>query len=104
MPFINPMIRQRTFFLLVLFLAAGKAVAHAGQLNQLALDACKDKARSQACQYQGHHHDLYIGTCQNVTEEALICVRTKPIQTITPTDHEDGPSAAHSHGEKNTNH
>ncbi|RBW46340.1 hypothetical protein DS885_08720 [Psychromonas sp. B3M02] len=57
------------------------ALAHSGPLNKLALQACTEKARSQACQYEGVHNDLYIGTCQYMST-ALMCVRNQPIQTI----------------------
>lgn len=62
----------------------GQLLAHGGPLNEQAVQACLTKQRSQACQYQGHHNDLYIGTCQYLTEQSLMCVRNKPIQTIAP--------------------
>ncbi|ABG41414.1 hypothetical protein Patl_2906 [Paraglaciecola sp. T6c] len=65
-------------------LASSNATAHAGQLNIKALDACELKERSQACDYRGTHNDLYIGTCQYMSD-ALSCVRNQPIQrTETP--------------------
>ncbi len=64
------------------------AYGHSGALNQAALDVCQDKARSDACQYQGHHHDVYIGTCQYISDEDLMCVRNKPIQIIQPEKHD----------------
>ncbi|MBU2978727.1 hypothetical protein [Alteromonas sp. C1M14] len=69
---------------LLLLLIAGKAAAHAGPLNKAAMAVCQEKQRSASCQYEGHHNDLYIGTCQYVTDEDLICVRNKPIQPIDP--------------------
>jgi hypothetical protein len=65
----------------VLLLASSNASAHSGQLNIKALDACKLKERSQACEYQGVHNDLYIGTCQYMAD-TLTCVRNQPIQKL----------------------
>ena len=59
---------------------SSSACAHALPLNSLAITACQTKEKSQACQYADHHNDLYLGTCQLVTETQLICVRNKPIQ------------------------
>lgn len=70
--------------ILPLLLITQKAAAHAGPLNMVAMAVCKNKQRSQACQYEGHHNDLYIGTCQYMSDEDLICVRNKPIQQIEP--------------------
>ena len=63
----------------VLLLASSNVSAHSGQLNLKALNACKQKERSQACEYQGAHNDLYIGTCQYMAD-TLTCVRNQPIQ------------------------
>jgi len=59
----------------------GYVQAHSGPLNEIALKACDTKSRSQSCQYNGGHQDLYIGTCQYMAE-ALMCVRNQPIQKI----------------------
>ncbi|PTN08112.1 hypothetical protein C8R11_13019 [Nitrosomonas aestuarii] len=71
--------------------------AHSLPLNKAAVESCQEKERSQACQYPGHHNDLYIGTCQYVTDEKLICVRNKPIQKIDSdtVDSETGHNAKH---------
>jgi len=74
---------------LILSLVAGNALAHSAPLDKLAMAACQEKARSQACEYQDHHSNRYIGTCQYVSEEDLICVRNRPIQKA-------DPAAAHS--------
>lgn len=63
----------------VLLLASSNVSAHSGQLNLKALNACKQKERSQACEYQGAHNDLYIGSCQYMAD-TLTCVRNQPIQ------------------------
>lgn len=63
-------------------ISAGYAFAHSAPLNKVAMEACKEKQKSQACQYEGHHDDLYIGTCQYVSDENMTCVRTKPIRKI----------------------
>lgn len=63
-------------------LATSGASAHSAPLNKQAMQACKEKQKSQACQYEGHHDDLYIGTCQYVSDENLICVRNKPIRKL----------------------
>lgn len=63
-------------------LAVGHAYAHSAPLNKVAMEACKEKQKSQVCQYQGHHDDLYLGTCQYVSDENLICVRNKPMRKI----------------------
>ncbi|MEB8433027.1 hypothetical protein OO007_12385 [Cocleimonas sp. KMM 6892] len=65
-----------------LLLTNSMAYAHSGSLNKVAVEVCKQKQKSQACQYQGGHSDLYIGTCQLMSETDLICVRNKPIQKI----------------------
>ncbi|MEG3753246.1 hypothetical protein [Psychromonas arctica] len=65
----------------ILFGVSNVAFAHSGPLNKLALAACTEKARSQACQYEGVHDDLYIGTCQYMST-ALMCVRNQPIQKV----------------------
>ena len=62
-----------------LFLTASNSHAHSGQLNSVPVKACDNKARSEACQYEGGHSDLYIGTCQYMATD-LICVRNQPIQ------------------------
>lgn len=69
------------------------AHAHSVPLNKEAMAACKEKTRSQACEYQGHHKDLYIGSCQYVSDEDLICVRNKPIQKIRADEAE--PASGH---------
>ena len=56
--------------------------AHSAPLDTQALNACKQKEKSQSCQYQGHHDDLYIGTCQLVDDKNLTCVRNQPIQKL----------------------
>ena len=48
----------------------------------MAIDSCNEKKRSQACQYQSHHNDMYIGTWQYVSNDELTCVRNRPIQKI----------------------
>jgi hypothetical protein len=80
-----------------LILLASDALAHSGPLNSLALKACEAKKRSSACQYEGVHNDLYIGTCQYMAE-ALMCVRNKPIQIIDNDNSEE--KATHTHSEK----
>jgi len=80
----------------ILLVSAGSANAHGGNLSQPALKACEDKKRSQECQYEGHHNDLYIGTCQFVSEDTLICVRNKPIQNSNP-DNVNSGDPAHGH-------
>lgn len=65
-------------------LLTANVCAHAGPLNDAALLVCQQKQRSQACQYEGGHNDLFIGTCQYVSEEDLICVRNRPIQKADP--------------------
>jgi hypothetical protein len=65
---------------LVLSFVAGNALAHSAPLDKSAMAACKEKTRSQSCEYQDHHNNLYIGTCQYVSEQDLICVRNRPVQ------------------------
>ena len=64
-----------------LFFTLGQANAHSGPLNELAIKACAIKEKSQMCQYEGGHNDLYIGTCQYMADQ-LMCVRNQPIQFI----------------------
>jgi len=78
--FDNP-VRRLPLAVSLLLLVANGAAAHSVPLNKEALAACVDKQRSAACRYQGHHEDLYIGTCQYASDEKLICVRNKPIQS-----------------------
>ncbi len=54
--------------------------AHSIPLKKEALRVCVNKKKSQECQYTDHHKNLYIGTCQLISEEQLICVRTRPLQ------------------------
>lgn len=71
------------YFLFTLAIGMGsEAYAHSQPLNDVAVKACQEKAKSQVCQYTGHHNDLYMGTCQLASEKKLICVRNKPIQKI----------------------
>lgn len=74
----------------LLLLASSNISAHSGQLNIKALDACILKERSQACEYQGVHHDLYIGTCQYMAD-TLTCVRNQPIQRTENSVKKDTP-------------
>ena len=55
--------------------------AHSGPLNEITIKVCDAKKRSQACQYEGGHNDLYIGSCQYMST-TLMCVRNQPIQII----------------------
>ena len=64
-----------------ILLTAGYCHAHFSPLNGVAVNACENKARSEACQYQGGHNDLYMGTCQYMST-VLMCVRNKPIQKV----------------------
>ncbi|WP_166425576.1 hypothetical protein [Paraglaciecola sp. 20A4] len=70
------------------------AHAHSGPLNVIALNACQEKAKSDACEYEGGHNDLYIGTCQYMAT-ALMCVRNQPIQKVTPK--KSGSDEEHTH-------
>ncbi len=70
-------------------LTASNSHAHSGSLNKVAVDVCKEKVKSQACQYEGGHSDLYIGTCQLISDTDLICVRNKPIQKIESEEEHD---------------
>tara|TARA_R110002060_G_scaffold77660_1_gene89406 strand:+ start:717 stop:1028 length:312 start_codon:yes stop_codon:yes gene_type:complete len=67
--------------ILASFLTANYSYAHAGPLNKLAVSACENKNKSNACSYEGTHNDLYIGTCQYMAND-LMCVRNQPIQKI----------------------
>ncbi len=71
-----------------LSLTASNSYAHSGSLNKVAVETCAEKVKSQVCQYQGGHSDLYIGTCQLISDTDLICVRNKPIQKIEGTKFE----------------
>ena len=74
----------RVLAVCTLLLTASVAHAHSGPLNKVAVEVCAQKVKSQACQYEGGHSDLYIGTCQYMSETDLICVRNQPIQKIEP--------------------
>ncbi|MFT6927163.1 MAG: hypothetical protein ACJAZP_002792 [Psychromonas sp.] len=82
-----------------LLLTASYADAHSTPLNSVAVKACDHKARSQACQYEGGHSDLYVGTCQYMSKD-LICVRNQPIQKITSskTESEEEHDTSHKQG------
>ena len=67
---------------LMMLCAVGDVYAHSFPLNEAAIDSCNEKKRSQACQYQNHHNDVYIGTCQYVSDDELTCVRNRPIQKV----------------------
>jgi len=62
-----------------LLLTATYANAHSGPLSEIAVKACHEKVRSEACQYESGHQDLYLGTCQYMST-TLMCVRNQPIQ------------------------
>ncbi|WP_413698850.1 hypothetical protein ACLKMH_14800 [Psychromonas sp. KJ10-10] len=68
-------------FLLTFIIFYHNAQAHSGHLNEKSIAVCVDKERSNNCQYEGAHNDLYIGSCQYMVE-TLICVRNQPIQKI----------------------
>jgi hypothetical protein len=68
-------------FAIVSLLLVNNAYAHSIPLNKIAVKACENKARSATCEYEGGHHDLYIGTCQHMSSD-LICVRNQPIKKI----------------------
>ncbi|WP_435234807.1 hypothetical protein ACR30L_13695 [Psychromonas sp. PT13] len=44
---------------LSLLLVTSYAHAHSGHLNEKAVSVCENKVRSDTCQYEGGHHDLY---------------------------------------------
>lgn len=69
----------------ILLLSASYSHGHSGSLNKVAMGVCEEKVKSQACQYEGGHSDLYIGTCQYISETDLICVRNRAIQKIVGT-------------------
>lgn len=71
--------------------------AHSGPLNAIAVKACNEKEKSDACEYEGGHNDLYIGTCQYMAS-ALMCVRNQPIQKVEP--NMSGPDEKHTHKEQ----
>lgn len=87
--------KRVTLAAFILLLTASVVHAHSGTLNRVALDVCGNKSKSQACQYEGGHNDLYIGTCQYISEDALTCVRNQPIQKIDP--EMDESEANHKH-------
>jgi len=70
---------------LSLLLVTSYAHAHSGHLNEKAVSVCENKVRSDTCQYEGGHHDLYIGSCQYMST-TLMCVRNQPIQQIDSTE------------------
>jgi len=71
---------SRGFCLTMLLTVTSYAGAHSAPLGNEALQACFDKQKSQYCEYKGHHNDLYIGTCQYIDEQQLVCVRNKAKQ------------------------
>lgn len=79
-----------------LLLTSGYALGHSGPLNKVAVNACTDKRKSDDCQYQGHHDDLYIGTCQYMAT-TLMCVRNQPIQKIEIKEKESEVKPVHKH-------
>lgn len=75
---------NNSFFMLIAtlsLLTTSYVQAHSGPLNEIAIKVCDAKERSQACQYEGSHNDLYIGSCQYMSS-TLMCVRSQPIQII----------------------
>jgi hypothetical protein len=66
---------------MALLFTVNNAQAHSGPLSEIAVKSCNEKERSDACQYEGGHQDLYIGTCQYMST-VLMCVRNQPIQII----------------------
>lgn len=73
---------KKISLLILLCVFSSSLYAHSWPLNKVSLKACIKKKKSQVCEYQGSHNDLYIGTCQYVSENKLICVRNKPIKKI----------------------
>lgn len=64
-----------------LLLVTGYVSAHSGPLNKVAIQACGEKQKSQSCQYQDGHNNLYIGSCQYMADD-LMCVRNQPIKKV----------------------
>ncbi|MEL0660377.1 hypothetical protein V6255_14655 [Psychromonas arctica] len=82
------MLLKRTLFTVVTLLFTTTLVqAHSGPLSEIAVKACDVKSRSQSCQYENDHQNLYIGSCQYMSE-TLMCVRNQPIQKIETNDNE----------------
>ena len=52
--------------------------AHEGHGHKAQWEACDKKQKEDTCSYTNGEHDLFQGTCQYFNE-ALMCVRNKPI-------------------------
>lgn len=92
------MLLKRTLFTVVTLLFTTTLVqAHSGPLSEIAVKACDIKSRSQSCQYEDGHQNLYIGSCQYMSE-TLMCVRNQPIQKIeTDNTNEQDTAEEHKH-------
>ena len=92
---------ERTLFVFLipfgLLIASSSSYAHSGPMNKLALEVCEKKEKSQACQYEDGHSNLFIGSCQYISEKDLICVRNKPIQKVETEKTETEEDLGHNH-------
>ena len=57
-------------------------LAHSGNANDVAWQACEAKAASDQCSFQNANEDTYRGTCQ-LMSDSLMCVRNQPIERNT---------------------
>ena len=63
---------------LALIVFCFSSLAHQGHGPNQAWSACETLPRGEACQFENHQGDLFVGTCQAVSE-TLLCVRNQPI-------------------------
>lgn len=54
------------------------AMAHQGEHNRDARDACIEQTLGNACEWTDGQDALYVGSCRQVSS-SLLCVRNKPI-------------------------
>lgn len=64
---------------LLLCMLPFRAFAHQGHVQQAPWKVCKMRQLGHACSWQDGHHNIYEGTCQQVSS-SLMCVRNRPIR------------------------
>lgn len=72
---------KRVFLLVMASVFSFSCLAHGGHHSNLAWEACDNEAENASCRYIMQQDKLYAGTCKSVAND-LMCVRNKPIETL----------------------
>lgn len=79
----NPNRMRSILASVILAFVAPNVLAHAVNVQSVALQACKARKLSEQCSFKSSVGDVYRGTCQK-TSGTLICVRNQPIERSKP--------------------